>query len=267
MPFEELTAIAKSIRLGALEAAVKAGRGHLGGTYSCVDILVALYYGGILQADKPLRKDRDRFIFSKGHACLALYPILYDLGFITQEQLDSYGTNGGLGAQLDITIPGVDWNTGSLGHSLGVCAGIALAAKMDNKGYHAYTLIGDAECDEGSIFEAIKFAGDMNLYHLTCIVDRNRLSVTDHIEKDSFLDNCHNTIDPFEWDCIRIDGHDIEEMINVFALSRNSLRPTMIIANTIKGKGVSFMENEQKWHHELPQGEQLELARKELSNA
>ena len=179
--FVDLEKISSKIRLSALEESVRAGRGHLGGTYSCVEILVYLYYGRVLQVDpkNPNWSDRDRFILGKGHACLALYPILVDLGFMPTERLHTYGKNGGLGGQLDNTIPGVDWNTGSLGHALGVCAGMALSAKLDNKKYSAYAVLGDAECEEGAIWEAITFAGKNKLNNLIGLIDRNRLSVTE----------------------------------------------------------------------------------------
>ena len=257
--------MAKSIRLQALEATFRAGAGHLGGTFSCVELLVYLYYNMLEIKDDPRDPLRDRFILSKGHACLALFPILVDLGFMKQEQFDTYGEDGGLGGQIDISMPGVDWNTGSLGHSVGVCAGMALAAKLDKQDFCAYTVIGDAECVEGSVWEAITFAGDHQLDNLVCIVDRNRLSVTDVLGDDTFFRGYPKALQQLGWRCFEMNGHSFEDMDRVFYEVNLSSRPSMIIANTIKGKGVSFMENDAKWHHGCPTKEQMEIARKELS--
>lgn len=265
---KQLKRIADDIRLRSLELTVKKNKGHLGSTYSCVDMLVVLYYGGFLRVDSQdaLCATRDRFILSKGHACLALYCILLDLGFISQEVFDSYGEDGGLGGQLDVKLPGVDWHTGSLGHSLGVCSGIALAAKLDNADYKAYTMLGDAECDEGSVWEGIVFAADHDLNNLICIVDRNRLSVTDVIEDNTLFHNFSEKMNSFRWNCYEIDGHSFEEIMNALKEAQSSDRPVMILANTVKGKGVSFMENEIKWHHSIPTKKELEIARQELNN-
>ena len=267
MEISYLELVAKDIRFECLEMTVKKKRGHLGGTFSCIDLLVALYYGGILNYDasQPKWTERDRFILSKGHACLALFAILRDLGFISDEKFESYGEDGGLGGQVDINIPGVDWNTGSLGHSLGVSAGIALAAKLDNKDYHAYTVLGDAECAEGPVWEAIAFASQHKLSNLIAIVDRNRLSVTDTLDDDDplFMNFC-STLNNFGWESFHIDGHGFAEMLCALKEAKKCDCPVMIVANTIKGKGVSFMENEPKWHHAVPTGEQVEMARKEL---
>ena len=266
MNITELEEKARRIRLLALEYTVAQGKGHLGGTYSSVDILVALYFGRVLRID-PHRADwsgRDRFILSKGHACLALYAILVDLGFLSQERLDTYGKDGGLGGQIDVSIPGVDWNTGSLGHALGVTAGMTLAARMDGQDYTAYSLLGDAEIAEGSVWEAVAFAGDQRLSNLTAIIDRNRLSVTDALEDDSIFGNFKEKIEGFGWNYERIDGHDIRIVLDTLRRSRSSDRPTMILADTIKGKGVSFMENTLKWHHTVPSSTELDLARREL---
>lgn len=257
----------RAIRLESLERSVAAGKGHLGGTFSCVDLLSALYYGGILRVDaaRPRWPDRDRLILSKGHACLALYSILADLGFMTRERMETYGLNGGLGGQLDLSVPGVDWNTGSLGHALGVCAGISLAAKLDGKDFYAYTILGDAELAEGSVWEAIAFAADRQLGNLVGIIDRNRLSVTDVLEDDAIYRNLERTLDGFGWTYVEIDGHSFPAIFTAFETAKASPRPTMIVANTIKGKGVSFMENEVKWHHGVPTRDEIAVARRELA--
>jgi len=267
MEIEKLERHARRIRLAALERTVAKGKGHLGGTYSCVDILVALYYGGILRVDpnRPALPDRDRFILSKGHACLALYAILLDLGFLSKELYDRYGENGGLGVQIDVSIPGVDWNTGSLGHAVGVCCGFALAAKLDGRDSLAITIIGDAELAEGSVWEALPFAADHGLNNVVVIIDRNRLSVTEVMDDDNMYAGLGSIMGAFGWNFVEIDGHDVAALIDTLRAARQSQRPTLVLANTIKGKGVSFMENELKWHHTVPTMRELEQARRELN--
>jgi len=236
--------------------------GHFGGIYSCMDILVSLYYGGIFnfKVDKPDWIDRDRLIIGKGHACLGVYTILSDLGIISADELQTYGVNGSIfGGQLDFNIAGVETNTGSLGHAIGIASGIALAAKMDGKKYKTYTLVGDGECEEGSIWESVMFASQNNLDNLVTIVDRNRLSVTDFIENDDLEDKFIS----YGWDCMTIDGHNHDEILNACKHKHN--KPFVIVADTIKGKGVSFMESGIKWHHSVPSEEEFKLARNELN--
>lgn len=249
---------ARNIRLSVLDIAYKKKISHLGGTFSCIDVLVALYYGGILSPSI------DRFILSKGHACLALYVILSDLGRLRQSTLDRYGDNGGLGAQLDIHTAGVDWNTGSLGHSIGVCAGMALAAQIEKSEMHAYTIVGDAEYYEGSVWEAMSFAGKRKLSNLTVIVDRNRLSVTESLDDDSFFGKMSELSECFGWGYKSINGHSFPEIINALTSLKMSNLPSLLIANTIKGKGISFMENQAKWHHGAPSQAEYEQAKKEI---
>ena len=256
---------AQWVRLEVLDAIVKSGKSHIGGTYSAVDLLVALYYGNFL-------KKGDRFILSKGHACTALYAIFLDLGKISKKMYNSYGKDGGLGGQLEMWLPGVDFNTGSMGHAIGVAAGMAMAARMSAGGgsasggnlSKAVTMIGDAELFEGSCWEAIIFAGQIALGNLVVIVDRNRLSVTDVIEDDSVYKDFEKKIESFGWRHEQIDGHDFGDIQRAFKKIRTSKQPTMIIADTIKGKGVSFMENNVQWHNAMPSGEQIKAARTEL---
>ena len=263
----ELSLKGSGVRISALENAVRANRGHLGGSFSCVELLVALYHGRFLRIDPQDAKNpnRDYFIMGKGHACLALYPILLDLGFISKKRYDEYGENGSsIGGQLDISIPGVEYNTGSLGHALGICAGIAKAAKLDRRDSRAVALIGDAECDEGSIWEAVLFAAEHKLNNLVCLIDRNRLSVTKMIEFKVLFSEFEKKMDLFEWECAVIDGHNYKEIFEAFERATTATKPTMILANTVKGKGVSFMENEVKWHHTVPSQIEVERARQEL---
>ena len=267
MDISTLQAKASYVRLSALEDAVRAGKGHLGGTFSCVEILVMLYYGGFLNITPTTVSslDRDYFFLGKGHACLAIYPILYDLGFISYSRYMEYGINGSsLGGQLDITIPGVENNTGSLGHALGLAAGVALASKLDEKKNRAVALLGDAECEEGSVWEAIIFAAEQGLRNLTCIIDRNRLSVTRVMDDSILFYSFGKKIELFGWECKIIDGHDLNAIHDAFQFAEAAEKPTAILANTVKGKGISFMENVKKWHHQVPTEAEVVIAREEL---
>jgi len=258
---------ARWVRKSVLNTVATAGEGHIGGTFSCVELLVALYYGNILKFDpkNPKWENRDRFVIGKGHACLALYHIWADLGFFDKDRIKEYGKNGGnLSGQLNLDTPGVEYNTGSLGHAIGIGAGMALAAKMDNLDYKTFALIGDGECAEGSIWESIAFASENKLNNLIGIIDRNRLMVTDVIKEDESLGRLDEKIKSYGWKCITIDGHSFDEILGAFKNLDDLDRPLMIIANTVKGKGISFMENGIKWHHSIPSKEEYKLARKEL---
>lgn len=210
-------------------------------------------------------RDRNRFILSKGHACLALYVILRDLDILSDDRLVRYSRDGGLGGQLDISIPGVDWNTGSLGHSLGVCCGMALASKLSEQDYFVYTIVGDAEFYEGSIWEGINFAAEHSLNNLVCIIDRNRLSVTEVLGDDTFYSTLPAILENLGWDAHEINGHDHKEILSTLHGAKKSTKPTMIIANTIKGKGVSFMENKSEWHCSTITEKQIKEAQAELN--
>jgi transketolase len=263
----ELSETAKHVRIHALESVVKVGRGHLGGAFSCIEILVALYYSGFLKIDpsNPRAQNRDYFLMGKGHACISLYPILADLGFIGEAELETYGKNGGLlGGQLDVNLPGVEYNTGSLGHVLGICAGIAKGLTMSGQDNRAIALVGDAEMEEGAIWEAIFFAAEHGLSNLACIIDRNKLSVTRMIDDEILFKNFADKIRFMGWDCHVINGHDFTELFAVFEKIETADKPTMVLANTIKGKGVSFMENELKWHHSVPSEKEVHAAQLEL---
>jgi transketolase len=263
----DLEKISRQVRLDVLDASGTSGGGHLGGTFSCVEILVSIFFSDLFSFKSALsnkNNKRDYFILSKGHACLAYYSILRQLGEISEEKFYSFATNSGLGAQLDTSLPGVDWNTGSLGHSIGICAGLSLASTLEDKNGKAVTLIGDSELSEGSTWEAIAFCGDNKLSNVIVIVDRNRLSVTTRIDMDSIYKGLEQKIRLFDWNFIEIDGHSHDEIANSLNVAFNSKKPTMILANTIKGKGVPFMENNITWHHKKPSISELEVAKKEL---
>ena len=259
----------RQLRLEIIETIVNAGKGHIGGALSCIDLLVSLFHGNILRFDpeRPNWEERDRFIFSKGHAGIALFVVLADLGFFSKEKLNSFNKGGSfLAEHPDKRVPGIEVVSGSLGHGLNIGAGMALAAKLDKKDYRTVVLLGDGECWEGSVWEAAMFASHHELNNLTAIVDRNRLCVLDNTENVNRLESLDDKWRSFGWDVIEIDGHNTNQIINVFDGFRTwtSKSPKLILAATVKGKGISFMENEVKWHHGVPKAEHLEMARKEL---
>ncbi len=267
---EALEKKAKWVRKQALEMVVSANKGHIGGAFSCTDILVALFYGGILRYDpqNPGWSERDRFIISKGHSGIALYAVLADSGFFPVSELNTFCKNGSmLGGHPERNIPGIEANTGSLGHGLGIASGLALSAKMDNRKYLSIVLLGDGECYEGSVWEAAMFASHQNLSNLIAIVDRNTLCATDQTEKCVRLDPLADKWLAFGWEVREVDGHSFKELLCAFNAVRESStnKPLVVIAHTIKGKGVSFMENNIGYHHGVPKGEQLDLARGEIS--
>lgn len=266
----ELEKKAKYIRNLVLDMCVKAGTGHVTSSFSCTEILVALYYGGIINYDPSNAKweDRDRFILSKGHASPLLYVILADLGFFPKRELDKFcQTDGIFGVHLQNDVPGVEITAGSLGHGLGIGAGMALAAKMDRKSYMTFVVLGDGECYEGSIWESAMFVGHYRLNNLIVIVDRNWLCATDFTEDIVRLNPFDKKWESFGWKAITINGHSFEDIF--LALdgfrSKRLNKPLVIIANTIKGKGVSFMENQPLWHGLAPTGEEAEMAKIELT--
>lgn len=267
----ELKKKANFIRRQALEMIISAGKGHIGGAFSCVDILVALYYGDVLRFNPSGRSwaGRDRFILSKGHSAAALYAILADLGYFPLNELFNYQRKDCiLRGHPDRKIPGIEADTGSLGHGLGIGAGLALSAKMDRKDFLTVVLMGDGECCEGSVWEAAMFAAQHKLNNLIGIVDKNGLCSTDLIKDCLAIDPLDDKLRAFGWDTVAVNGHSFEELICAFLSfrKRKSKKPLMVIANTIKGKGVSFMEGNPAWHHAVPDKEQAELARKELAN-
>jgi len=257
------------VRNQILEMGVRAGSGHITSSFSCTELLVALYHGGILRFNPkdPKWEGRDRFILSKGQSGIALYPILADLGFFPVSKLDNFaGAESFLGVHAENNVPGIEAVTGSLGHGLGLGIGMALAARMDKKDYITVVMLGDAECYEGSNWEAAMFAGHHRMNNLVGIIDRNRMGVLDFTEESLKLDPLEEKWRAFGWDVDTIDGHSFREIFSAFknVRARKSKRPYMIIAETVKGKGVSFLENKLLWHYRVPVGADIDRARKEL---
>lgn len=266
---DELREFARSIRLGALATIAGAGLGHIGGDYSAADILAVLY-GGTLRVDPtdPQWPDRDRFVMSKGHAAASLYTALALRGFFPESELATFaGPDSRLGGHPNRRkTPGVETNTGPLGHGLPVAAGMAKAAALTGADWRTYVIVGDGEMQEGSNWEAIMFAAHQRLASLTLVVDRNRLQQGAGTEETNGLDPLDEKIRAFGWDTVVIDGHDIDAIQGALAAPRDG-RPRAIVAETVKGKGVSFMENLAAWHHKVPSAEQVELAHAELTGA
>ena len=261
--------LAKRIRLHALNMTSTGGSSHIGSILSIADILSVLY-GRILRFDStnPKLKSRDRFILSKGHAGAGVYAVLAEQGFFSKKKLEKHYTNGSKfsGHISHMGIPGVEFSTGSLGHGLGVCSGIAYAAKLDDKKFMVYNLMSDGECDEGSNWEAALFSAHHKLNNLITIIDYNKFqsikSVSETLELEPFAEKWNS----FGWKVIEINGHDHTQITSALSKTHNN-KPICIIAHTIKGKGVSFMENNILWHYRSPQGQELRDAIKEVTNA
>jgi len=258
--------IAKELRKIVLEMCAKAGTGHVTSCFSCVEILVALYYGGILRhkPKEPEWDGRDRFIMSKGQASPLLYAILADLEYFPRDWLAGFCKDR-FGVHLQDDIPGVEITAGSLGNGLGIATGMALAAKKDRKNHMVFVLLGDAECYEGSVWEAAMFAAHNQLNNLVAIIDRNHLGVTDWTENMLAMEPLAEKWRSFGWHPIAMPGHSLENLMQLEVLRNRGLsKPVVVIAETTKGKGVSFMENDPKWHGIAPKDIEAKKAGKEL---
>jgi transketolase len=263
--------VARRIRAHVLTMTNRAKSSHVGSSFSMVELLTVLY-GGILnvQPKEPDWHGRDRFILSKGHACAALYAVLAERGFFPIEWLSEFYLDGSrlAGHATHTGVPGVEVSSGALGHGLSIGCGMALAGSRDKKSYRVFVLLSDGECDEGSIWEAILFAPQYKLDNLVVIVDYNKIqslgNVKDVLDLEPFAEKWKS----FGWAVKEVNGHDfaeIEQALN--GVPHEKGRPTCILAHTIKGKGVSFMENNLLWHYRSPAGEELKQARAELGVA
>lgn len=243
-----------SLRKRVMEVGYRTQSGHLSSALSCTDIMTALFYGGYvdMQADSPGRKV-NHFILSKGHACIIQYLILNEFGYIDGEELEKCCHPGGiLGAHPDcLKIDGIETTTGALGHGLSMAVGFAIAERYKGSNVHTYMVLGDGECEEGSVWEAALCAGHHGLDNLTVIVDYNKLQASDYTANITTLDPLKEKWEAFGFCAIEIDGHDTEEILS--ALDQTvSKQPKAVIAHTVKGKGVSMMENQNGWHGRKP---------------
>ena len=266
---EALKKIANDIRKGVIESVYNGKSGHPGGSLSCADILTVLYFNQMnLDPKEPLAEGRDRFVLSKGHCSPALYSTLAEKGFFDRKLLNDFrNINSNLQGHPDMNkIPGVDMTTGSLGQGLSVSVGMAIASKMESMGCRVYCLMGDGELEEGQVWEAAMAASKNKLDNLCVIVDNNNLQIDGSIKEVAGLTNIDSKFESFGFNVINVNGHDIEELIISFEKAKEVKgMPTAIIAKTIKGKGVSFMENQVGGHGKAPNKEEYEKAIQELN--
>jgi len=261
--------LAKQIRINILKMSLVAGASssHFGGALSTVEILATLY-NSVLKFDvkKPLWNERDRFILSKGHGCLGFYSVLCEMGYFNKEDLNLFEKNGSflLGHPVINKKKGIEFSNGSLGMGLSLAVGVAIAGKKNKKNYKVFVLIGDGECNEGSIWEAAMSAAHFKLNNLTAIIDNNSLQQTGSNEEIMSTKNLPEKWKSFNWDVKKIDGHNVEHILN--SLKSTSERPKLIVAKTIKGKGFNFSENNNDWHHKIMSKTQYEEALLELEN-
>ena len=266
----QLQKTATDIRLGIIEAVFNAKSGHPGGALSSADILACLYFSELnINPKKPDMKDRDRFVLSKGHSCPGLYSALANRGYFSVDLLKTFRhTDSILQGHPDMKyIKGVDMSSGSLGQGFSCACGMALSAKISKMDYRTYALIGDGESQEGQIWEAVMFASHYKLDNLCLIIDNNGLQIDGKVKDVMNTMPYASKLKAFGWNVIQIDGHNIEEILNAFKVARETKKkPTAIIAKTIKGKGVSFMEDQAGWHGKAPNEEQYLQAKSELES-
>jgi len=269
--FSELTGAARSIRKTIIDISYRAGTPHIGSALSCVDILVTMYWGCLrIDAKNPCDSDRDRMLFSKGHAATALYATLAERGFFSSEVLDTYAVAGKSLPEHPSPgcAPGIEIASGSLGHGLSIGLGVALSGKIQGRGYRVYVVMSDGECNEGSVWEAAMLAPALEIENLVAIIDFNRWQATGRSETVTALSPLRDKWTAFGWTAFDVDGHDLNALETAFKeASKATRRPTAIIAHTIKGKGVSFMEDDNNWHYRIPDHSEYEMAMKELERS
>ena len=263
--FQTTIEFSKEIRAQTLKMVYNAKASHIGGAFSMADILAVLYHNILnIDANDPTHEGRDRFFLSKGHACTSLYATLALKGFFPMSILDSYSKDDSiLLSHTSHKIPGVELSTGSLGHALGVACGVALAGKIKDSKWKVYALLSDGELDEGSNWEAILFAPQHELSNLTLVIDFNKIQSLGNVDEVINLLPLNEKFKSFNWNVIEIDGHDHNALQNAFT-SDCDKRPTVIIANTIKGKGIDFMENKLLWHYKSPDSTQYSEGLKQI---
>ena len=266
-----LETVAAKGRLLGLDMVYHCASGHLGGSFSAMDILTVLYFD-VMKVDpqNPTDPDRDRFVLSKGHCTPALYPILAQRGYFPEEDLNLFRSiDGHLSGHAEMHhVKGVDMSTGSLGQGISAAVGMALAGKMDRKDYRVYTVLGDGEVEEGQVWEAFMSAAKYQLDNLCAVIDVNGLQIDGKTADVMPTEPLDQKLEAFGWHVLPVDGHDFAALEAAFAQAAQVKgKPTMLLAKTVKGKGVSFMENQAGWHGKAPNAEQYEKARQELAAA
>ncbi|MBO6233223.1 MAG: transketolase [Clostridia bacterium] len=266
----ELEEKARNIRKGIIDAVYSNKSGHPGGSLSIADIITVLYFNQMnIDEKNPKWEERDRLVLSKGHCAPALYSALANRGFFDLEDLKTFrNIESNLQGHPDMNkVPGVDMTSGSLGQGLSAANGMAIAGKMDNKDYRVYCILGDGEIEEGQVWEAAMTSSKYKLDNLCVIVDNNNLQIDGKIEEVMSSYPIDEKFKNFGFQVINIDGHNIKEIIDAFDVAKNVKgKPTCIIAKTVKGKGVSFMENKVEWHGKAPSDEEYKTAMEELEN-
>lgn len=272
MNLEQLEAQAKTLRIDIVKMLAEAGSGHPGGSLSSAEILTALYFGGVLNHDPadPKMPGRDRFILSKGHAAPVLYAALAEAGYFPVEEIMTLRK---LGSRLQghpdcLKLPGVEVSTGSLGQGLSVSVGIALGLRMQGSSASVFTLMGDGECEEGQVWEATMYAAHQGVDNLNAIVDHNHLQIDGNVDSVAGPGDLADKFRAFGWQTFTCDGNDMEAVLDTLAgmKATHEGRPKVLVAETVKGKGISFMENEAGWHGKAPNAEQEAQALAELED-
>lgn len=269
MNMKNLTALSYDLRKDVIDMICAGKAGHIGGDMSVMDTLVALYFNQMnVTPDNMDDPNHDRFVMSKGHSVEALYAVLAKKGFFPiQEVIDTFSKFGSkFIGHPNNKLPGIEMNSGSLGHGLPVCVGMALAGKMNKKNYRVYTVMGDGELAEGSVWEAAMAGHQYKLDNLCAIVDRNRLQISGNTEDVMGHDDLHERFKSFGWHVIDVaDGNSIEQLHAAFEEAKQTKgQPTVLIANTVKGKGSAVMENKAAWHHHVPSQEEYEQIMKDF---
>lgn len=266
---EKLQSLANELRYEIIKNSARSKTPHLGSCLSCIDILVVLYWA-ILNIDpaNPRKKDRDRFILSKGHAAPALFFLLAKKEFFHSKRLASYGEDGSVFGEHPSApgfVPGIEAATGSLGHGLPIGLGMAMATRINKLSYDVFVLLSDGECNEGSVWEAAMMASAQKITNLTVIIDYNKWQATGRSRDILKLDPLDLKWNAFGWEVEEIDGHDFKQIeTSLRKRKKNLTKPKVVIANTVKGKGVSFMEDDNNWHYRIPSPEEVMKAKKEL---
>lgn len=264
---ENLEALSFELRRDILDMIYRAKTGHIGGDFSVLDILITLYYKHMnINPENAEDPNRDRFILSKGHSVEALYSVLAKKGFFPKSDLETYSQfNSKYIGHPNNKINGIEMNSGSLGHGLSVSVGMALAGRMNGASYRVYTVMGDGELAEGSVWEGAMAAGHYKLDNLTAVVDRNRLQISGPTEEVMSQEGLHERFRSFGWNVIHAQGNNMKSLDDAFTAAKATKgKPSVIIADTIKGYGVSFIENSVPWHHKVPSQEEYEKAIAEL---
>lgn len=265
---KQLESLARTIRFRIIRTSYLSGTPHLGSCLSCVDLLVYLYWNQLfINPLEPKNENRDRFILSKGHAAPALFQVLAERGFFPIANLENYGGDGGVFGEHPPTpdcLDGIEAATGSLGHGMPMGLGMALASRIKQKKFNVYSILGDGECNEGSIWEAAMLASAQNIENIKIAIDYNKWQATGRSNEILNLSPLSDKWRAFGWEVREIDGHDFSQIRNAYLEPVVNGKPLAIIANTVKGKGVSFMQDDNNWHYRIPNREEFVLSAKEL---